>query len=209
MKRRNFLALATGASLAIPATALALRSDPDPQPTDAEFFTEDMFLVDGKPVEKPTALNYVFAIIDSASATGTVYFGRSISMGGYALTILDWDYQQTQQRSLNDIRLRLEHLEDLGRECRAIRGSGGAFIENKASGAILLQQIANEWLVHPIDSKLAALSVNERMVYALPHIASGSVKITREAHEKGIRRLMSLRDCISYGVCAALNGTAI
>jgi hypothetical protein len=220
-----------------------------PRPPGGSFFTEAMLLVpsgvlgpDGTPVlvplEQPRLLNYVFAVIDSAiktgkehDGTGVVYFGRSENMGGPPLQVLDWDYQQIQGASLEgwlpSVFLRLE---ELARECGAILGSKGAWVEDKASGMILLQQAANKepplpaW---PIESKLSAVGKEERCMNASPQISRGSVKVTRHAYEKRVpykgavkNHFMSqaldarigaksnaaddLLDCLTYGVALAL-----
>jgi hypothetical protein len=52
-----------------------------------------------------------------------------------------------------------ERLEELARLCGARHGALGAFIEDKNSGTILLQQAARRnWTAHPIESKLTAMA---------------------------------------------------
>ena len=193
-----------------------------PRPMEGSFFTESMFLVpstvlgaDGKPVlvpaEKPKVLNYVFAVIDSASktgkkhdGTGVVYFGRSHNLGGPPLQILDWDYTQIQAASLIDwLPGVFRRLEELAKECRAVQGSKGAWIEDQASGTVLLQQAANKGLpARKIDSKLTALGKVGRGENASPYVAAGDVKITREAYEK----VVTFKDSTKNHLMAQLLG---
>lgn len=222
-----------------------------PRQPGGAFFTEAMLLVpsniigpDGEPVlvpvEQPKVLNYVFAVIDTAiktgqahDGTGVIYFGRSINLGGPPLTVLDWDYQQIQGASLDNwLPTVFTRLEELSRECHAILGSKGAWIEDKASGMILLQQAANRNPKLParaIESKLSAMGKEERCMNASPHVSPGKVKVTKHAYEKRMpykgvvkNHFMSqvldarigaksnaaddLQDCFTYGVAISLGG---
>lgn len=222
-----------------------------PRPPGGAFFEEKMLLVpsgllgpDGEPilqpVEMPTVLNYVFAVIDTAiktgqqhDGTGVVYFGRSRNLGGYPLTVLDWDYQQIQGASLEKwLPTVFERLEQLARECHAVQGSHGTWIEDKASGTILLQQAANKgWPAREIDSKLTSMGKDERGMAASHHISPGYVKVARPAYVKTLpfkgvvkNHFMSqvlgfrlgaksnsaddLYDGLCYGTCIALGGPA-
>jgi len=69
--------------------------------------------------------------------------------------------------------------------CRARFGSQGAFIEDKNSGIILLQQALRRGLqVHPIESKLTALGKDERALNVSGHIHQGRVKYSDYAFNK-------------------------
>ena len=74
-------------------------------------------------------------------------------LGGVRLLILDWDIAQIEGAMLETWLPRVfERLEELARQCGARRGSLGAFIEDKNSGTILLQQALRRRLpAHPIE----------------------------------------------------------
>jgi hypothetical protein len=81
----------------------------------------------------------VFAVIDTASKTGTendatavTFFARDRHVGHFPLMILDWDIAQIERALLETLLLTIfERLEELSRFCRARNGSIGAFIEDK------------------------------------------------------------------------------
>ena len=157
-----------------------------------ELFEEEKMLVDGQPIEMPSHCDGVFAIIDSATKTGPKndgtgcgFFAKS-KHGGWPLVILDWDYQQIQgallETWLPTVFQRLEHYAKL---CGARYGSLGAFIEDKDSGQILLQQAINHnWPAQAIESELTSIGKDARALAASGHHYCGEVKMTRVAHEK-------------------------
>jgi hypothetical protein len=76
-------------------------------------------------------------------------------------------------------------LEELARETRALSGSVGVCIEDKASGMILLQQAARRgWPAHPIPSQLASVGKSERAISVSGYVNRGWVKIAKHAYEK-------------------------
>lgn len=159
----------------------------------AAFFNRENLLVDGRPVSYPKTCNYVFAIIDTASKTGTDHDGTAVTFFAYEglnkqtpLLILDWDVVQIEGATLEtwlpSVMLRLE---ELGTMCRARRGSAGAFIEDKNSGTILVQQAIKRGLnAHAIDSKLTALGKDERAMSVSQYVYRGRVKYTDHAFDK-------------------------
>jgi hypothetical protein len=116
----------------------------------------------------------VFAVIDTASKTGTdndatavTYFALNRRQPGRSpLVILDWDIAQIEGAILETwLPSVFQRLEELARLCRARAGAMGAFIEDKNSGTILLQQAQRRgMLVHAIDSKLTAMGKDERAI---------------------------------------------
>jgi hypothetical protein len=90
----------------------------------------------------------VFAIIDTASKTGTendgtavTFFPRDRYGGRQRLIILDWDIVQIEGALLVTwLPLVFAQLEQLSQICQARFGSIGAVIEDKNSGTIFLQQ---------------------------------------------------------------------
>ena len=78
-------------------------------------------------------------------------------------------------------------LEELSRLCRARRGSLGAFIEDKNSGTILVQQAWRRQLpVYAIDSKLTAMGKDERAISVSGYVHRELVKYTDRAFEKTV-----------------------
>lgn len=170
----------------------------------AAFFTRDSLLVNGAPVEMPKRCQAVYAVIDSATktgkdhdGTGVTYFAvirnniRAVQADGtvapqYSIVVLDWDIQQIEGALLETwLPTIFQQLEHYARECGATMGTLGAFIEDKASGMILLQQAARRgWPAHAIDSKLTELGKDERAISVSGYVYRGMVKIARVAYEK-------------------------
>jgi hypothetical protein len=157
------------------------------------FFAREKLLVDGQPVPYPQTCDCVFAIIDTASKTGTEHDGTAVtffarnSIGGrYPLMILDWDIVQIEgdllEKWLPSVYARLE---ELSRQCRARSGSIGAMIEDKNSGTILLQQAQRQGMrATAIESKLTSLGKDERAMNASGYVYRGEVKYTDYAFNK-------------------------
>jgi hypothetical protein len=75
--------------------------------------------------------------------------------------------------------------EQLARQCKARFGSGGALIEDKATGAVLIQQAKNKGhQARAIESKLTAMGKDERAIAASPYVYRGDIKIADEAYNK-------------------------
>jgi hypothetical protein len=182
----------------------ALKNDNDPlvyaQEYQAEFvdwsgvafFSREKLLVDGRPVPLPTGCDAVFAVIDTASKTGTdndatavTYFALD-PLSKAPLLILDWDVVQIEGALLEDWLPKVfGTLEELAQRCGARLGSGGAFIEDKNSGTVLLQQARRRnWPARPIESKLTALGKDERAISVSGYVHGGKVKYTEPAFLK-------------------------
>jgi hypothetical protein len=133
------------------------------------FFSREKLLNDGKAVPYPKTCDSVFAVIDTASKTGTdndataVTFFASNRFGGSPLLMLDWDIVQIEGATLETwLPSVFARLEELARICRARAGSLGAWIEDQNSGTILIQQSQRRGLlVHPIESKLTSLGLEQ------------------------------------------------
>lgn len=145
-----------------------------------------------EPVAYPTDCDVVFAVIDSAAktrsendGTAVTYYARS-RYHGYPLMILDWDIIQIEGALLETwLPQVLQTCEALAARCRARMGSLGAWIEDKVSGTILLQQAARRGLqANAIDSKLTSLGKQERAINISGYINRRMVRITKEAYEK-------------------------
>lgn len=170
----------------------------------AAFFSRDKLLVNGQPVEMPQRCEAVYAVIDSATktgkendGTGVVYFAliRSLQlvdaasgqMGSrYRLVVLDWDLRQIEGALLETwLPTVFQQLEHFAVTCRANRGSLGAFIEDKASGMVLLQQARRRnWPATPIESKLTSVGKDERAISVSGYYHRELIKIAKPAYDK-------------------------
>jgi hypothetical protein len=158
----------------------------------SSFFTRDSLLVNGQPVEFPVRCDAVFAVIDSATKTGTKNDGTGVvycaltKNGAHPLTILDWDIQQIEGDLLITwLPTVFQNLEHLAKTCHARMGSVGAMIEDKASGMILLQQAQRRGLpATAIDSVLTSVGKDERAISVSGYVYRGRVKIARLAYDK-------------------------
>ena len=141
----------------------------------------------------------MFAVIDTASKTGTENDGTGVTYfavnkhHGIPLTILDWDIVQIEGATLEawlpSCSAGLKAFAPLSRF-----GSLGAWIEDKNSGTILLQQARNQYMnAHPIRSKLTSMGKDERAFSAstyvhrvtsnIPSIRSAKLRFTNAGHE--------------------------
>lgn len=164
----------------------------DPQPPGTSFFDIRDVLVDGEPVDYPVGADTVFAVIDTATKTGSRHDGTAVSF--WALTqrhpvpliCLDWDIAQIEGALLETwLPTVFQRLEDLAKATRARMGSIGAYIEDKASGMVLLQQAARRgWPATAIESPLTAVGKDERAISVSGYVHGNQVKMSRYAHEK-------------------------
>ena len=157
------------------------------------FFSREKLLDQDRPIPYPARCNTVFAVIDTASKTGTdndatavTFFALDRHSGGMPLSILDWDIAQIEgaflETWLPTVFLRLE---ELARSCGARRGSLGAFIEDKNSGTVLLQQARRRGLLaRSIDSRLTAMGKVERAISVSGYVHRGLVKYSEHAFNK-------------------------
>lgn len=157
------------------------------------FFSREKLLVNGAPVPYPARCGMVFAVIDTASKTGTDNDATAVTYFAYdkysrvaPLLILDWEVVQIEGAMLETwLPGVFTGLEELARSCGARAGSQGAFIEDKNSGTILLQQaLRRGWRAHPIESKLTAMGKDERAISVSGYVHQGKVKYTCHAFNK-------------------------
>jgi len=186
----------------------------NPRPSGSSFFDvqyalvgsvlQDNRLVGGSPVEYPGICDAVFAVMDTAVKTGSKNDGTGVVFGalsqhvGHKVTVLDWDIQQIEGASLEDwLPTIFQRLDELAAQCRARMGTLGVFVEDKASGTILLQQARRRqesatfdtrwkphWRATEIDSKLTAMGKDERSISVSGYVTRGDVKISRQAYDK-------------------------
>lgn len=181
------------------------------------FFNAEHFLnkIEGEngavsyvPAEYPTLCAAVFAVMDTANKTGKGHDGTGVLY--LALTqfpkpevrLLDWDLVQIQANLLiNFLPGVLDRCEELARECNAQMGSAGAWVEDAASGTVLLQQAAVLDLPAPvqaIESTLTSLGKDARAVNVSGYIFRGQCKITRFAYEKACEYHGRVRNHLWY-----------
>lgn len=158
------------------------------------FFTEAILLEDGIPVEYPTRCDQVFAVVDTAFKDGAQHDGTAVTFYavnkfyGIPLIILDWDVVQIEGALLEQWIPKINaRLEELARLTKARQGNLGIWIEDKASGIVLIQQGQRAGLpVNAIEGALTAQGKEGRALSASPHVYQGKVKISRFAYEKTV-----------------------
>ncbi len=156
------------------------------------FFPTESLLINGKPMPMPARCDTVFAVIDTAIKSGQEHDSTAVVYASYEqyahpkTIILDWDILSIdgadQEAWLSNVYVRCEQL---ARQCKARGGSTGAYIEDKATGTVLIQQAKNKGhQARAIDSKLTSLGKDERAIAASPYVYRGDIKIADEAFNK-------------------------
>lgn len=205
------------------------------------FFDRDHLLLDGSAVEWPARCDSVYATIDTAvksgqqhDATAVVYWALD-NFQPVKLRILDYDIIQLD----GDLLIHwlpgvFRRLDEMAVKCGARYGSQGAWIEDKQTGTILLQNAIRHGLpATPIDSKLTSMGKAERAVAVSGYVYQGLVKITQTALDnvgielKGLQRnhllaqLSNFRigdkegaaasddlvDCFTYGISVGIGNS--
>lgn len=148
---------------------------------------------DGGFAPYPGRCDTVFAVIDSATKTGREHDGTAVTYFCLVkhptrprLYVLDWDIVQVEGDLLITwLPLIFANLEKFAANCGARMGSTGAFIEDKASGMILLKQAQRRNMpVTPIDSKLTSLGKDERAINVSGYVYQRMVTLTGYANDK-------------------------
>jgi hypothetical protein len=158
----------------------------------AAFFSQDKLLENGMPVAAPTVCDGVFATIDTAVKTGSKNDGTAVCFWarsqhyGYPLVLLDWDIIQIDGDLLETwLSGVFEKLQYWAGVCGARKGSLGAWIEDKATGMVLIMAAQRRGLpAHAIDGVLTALGKDERAISVSGYHYRGEVKITEQAYNK-------------------------
>lgn len=233
---------------------LKLKRDNDPRVYRQEYLAEfvdwsgEQFFqlakllgADGHPVDVPQNIEGVYAVIDSAVKDGLEHDGTAVTYygisphHGHPLVILDWDIIQIQGSLLETwLPIVFQNLEALAVQTKARKGMIGAFIEDKASGTILLQQAQRRnWPAQAIDSKLTAVGKDERAISVSGYVYRGMVKIAQHAYNKVVtykrhsrnhfltqvfgfrvgdkdahKRADDLLDCFTYGISIGLGNSS-
>jgi hypothetical protein len=161
--------------------------------TGVAFFSLEKLLVDGRPVEYPKVCDSVFAVIDSAvkggqehDGTAVTYWATSKGFGKYPLICLDYDIISIDGALLETwIPTVFARCEELAKECRARFGSAGVWIEDAASGSILLQQcVARRLPAQALPAVLTSAGKDARAMNASGPVYRGEVKLSRYAYDK-------------------------
>lgn len=157
------------------------------------FFGLGSLLVDNQPVPWPIKCDAVYATIDTATKTGrandgtaVIYWALNKVSGRIPLTILDWDCTQIEGALLETwLPTVFQNLERMAVATGARSGSLGAFIEDKSSGMVLLQQaLRRSWPAQPIESALTALGKDERAISVSGYVYSNMVKFSQPAYDR-------------------------
>jgi len=200
------------------------------------FFSLDNLLTDGKPESVPARCLYVFATMDTAVKTGKENDGTGVIYWAYEklgdehwIKIIDYEYLQIEGGMLELwLPVVYRNLEEYAAKCGARLGHRGCFIEDKASGSILIQQARRRNLpVSELPQKLTQLGKSERAINASGYVYRKMVKVLDIAYDRivtfkqvtknhllgqvlGFRvgdtedRQDDLLDCFTYGVAIAL-----
>jgi hypothetical protein len=165
----------------------------NPKPDGSSFFdVKNVLADDGSPFKFNEQCDAVFAVIDSAVKTGRGHDGTAITYWAMKkhspspLTLLDWDIIQIEGSLLESwMPVVFQNLEQLSRKYRAVYGSLGAYVEDKVSGTILIQQSKRRgWPVQEINSKLTAMGKDERAISVSGYVHRKMIKISEEAYNK-------------------------
>ena len=102
------------------------------------------------------------------------------------MILLDWDIVSIEGGLLEDwLPGVYQRLEGFAQQYRARKGSLGAFIEDKTSGTILLQQARRRnWAATPLPSDLTAAGKSGRALSVSGYVYQGKLKISQHAFDK-------------------------
>lgn len=158
----------------------------------AAFFSLDSMLLDNLPIPMPSKVDQVFAVVDTAVKDGLEHDGTAViycavnKIWGHKLIILDWDVIQISGDLLDQwlptVQARCEELSIL---TDARQGNVGTWIEDKATGSVLIQQAQRKGLnVFAIDGDLTAMGKDGRALSVSSYVHRGDVKISEYAFNK-------------------------
>jgi hypothetical protein len=158
------------------------------------FFNPEKMLIDHLPVVYPDKCDGVFAVIDTAVKGGMEHDGTAVvyvsfnKHVGHPLVILDWDVVQIDGALLESwLPSVFYRLEELSVKVGARKGVIGTFIEDTATGSILLQQgRIRGWNTIKIDSLLTSKGKDERAVDVSGYYHQEKIKISDFAYDKRV-----------------------
>lgn len=160
----------------------------------AAMFDIEKFLENGAPVAYPTKCDSVFATIDTAVKDGKEHDGTGVTFWatnqhiGHKLIVLDWDIVQIQGALLEEwLPTVFQRLDHLAKICGARKGSIGAWIEDRQSGSVLLQQAANRgWNAMALPETLTGMGKDSRAISVSGYCYRGDVKLSDVAYSKQV-----------------------
>lgn len=158
----------------------------------AAFFSQDALLVNGQAPEVTWRTDEIFAVVDTALKDGIEHDATAVTWcassryEGHPLVILDWEIIQISGDLLtNWLPGVLQRGEELARQTRARNGFVGAWVEDKASGIVLIQHAQRRgWNVRALPEAMTAAGKEGRAVAVSGHVYQGKVKISRYAFDK-------------------------
>jgi len=173
------------------------------------FFAELSMLVNGEAVDYPTKADQVFAVIDTALKDGLEHDGTAVlycarnKYLGHPLVILDWDILQIEGALLEQWLPSVnERVDELAKMTNARQGNVGLWIEDKASGIVLIQQAQRKGLpAYPIDGDLTAMGKDGRALSVSGYVFKGDVKLSKHAHNKTVNFRGQTRNHLLSQVC--------
>lgn len=204
------------------------------------FFALDKLTVNSSPVPIPQHVDAVYCTIDTAIKAGSGNDGTACVYWAvakhtkYPLTILGYELIQIEgsllEAWLPSVYIQLEKYAEI---TKARYGALGAYIEDKGSGSILLQQAARRgWPAEPISNLLTSVGKDERALSVSGYVHQGLVKISQPAYDQtsdfkgqtrnhlvsqisgfrigdknASRRADDLLDCFAYGISVGLGDT--
>ena len=161
----------------------------------AAFFSREKLLVENRPLPLPARCDFVFAVIDTASKTGTdndataVTFFAATRVGKVPLLILDWDIVQIEGAVLETWLLGVfKALEELARLCRArYEARWAPSSRTRTRGQFSCSKHGGDKCPRDaIESKLTAMGKDERAISVSGYVHRGLVKYTDRAFEKTV-----------------------
>jgi len=152
----------------------------------------DVSLKPGQPVPWPSICDTVFAVIDTALKDKVEHDGTAVSFFaisahlGHKLILLDWDIISIEGALLETwLPTVYQRLNWFTTQFKVRLGNAGAFIEDKGSGTVLLQQARKRgWKAHAIDSKLTDMGKSERALNVSGYYHQELFKISAYAFDK-------------------------
>jgi hypothetical protein len=204
--------------------------------TGVKFFDLQLMLDNGEPVAMPSRCDFVVAVIDSATKTGQEHDGTAVIYFAVhlhpapQLVILDYDIVQIEGALLETwLPTVFQNLDALAVETGTRSGVAGVWVEDKASGMVLLQQARNRgWRAFPINSALTSVGKDERAISVSGYVYRRMVKMSERAYnrivtfkgyarnhlltqvigfkigDKNQKRADDLADCFMYGIAITL-----
>ena len=178
-----------------------------------QFFELERLLHNGAPMPFPDKCDSVFAVIDTALKDGKEHDGTAVMFfaivphSSEPLRVLDYDIVSIEGSLLESwLPTVYQRLEELAGLCGARMGHLGAFIEDKGSGTILLQQASRRgWPATPIPSDMTAAGKDGRAISVSGYVYRGMVKFTQYMYDKivtfkGLARNHALVQILGYRI---------